>query len=107
MRHRHSKRTHLHALKFFLILLFIIIIIFIVGILLYRFSIRLSWGDSFYRAAVINSSSSVEKHIRTNKQKVFIGLYSFFVSIFGLAIIGSLISYIFLLYARQLKVPDS
>lgn len=88
------KKTVLAILMLFSILFFVLCI----GFSGFKLLFNMSNTDAFYNAAITVSTLGVDPHQRSNKEKIFTGIFALLSGVFFIATVSTIVSYIFSLY---------
>lgn len=81
-----------------LMLVSILFVVMCIGFTGYKLLFNLNNTDAFYYTAITASTLGIDPHPRTNKEKIFIGIYALLSGVFFIATISTIVSYIFSLY---------
>lgn len=93
-----KQKKVVHAL---MILILAFIIVFIIGIVGYTYFFQMSIPDAIFNTSLTVSNLGIGLHEKTAAEKIFTGMYSLTSGILFVALVSSIVAYIFTLYLES------
>lgn len=94
------------TIKALTVILSMILIVLVVGIIGFMYFFKMNFGDALYNTTITAATLGINSHPIKTSEKIFIGTFAMFSSIFFITVTSSIVTYIFNLYYRDEYVEN-